>query len=56
MLNPSSLHAEVQNSIELKFEVATNVGRAGNVALSVKHPTEIHPFFYTVKFRCGRDA
>ncbi len=46
MLNPSSLHAEVQNSIELKLEVATNSARAGNfVGLSVKHPAEIHPFF-----------
>ena len=51
MLNPSSLHAEVQNSIELKLEVATNSARAGNVGLSVKHPAEIHPFF--VEFNSG---
>lgn len=43
MVNPSSAHVEVQNSTELKFEVAAKVGRARKVVLSVKQPADVHP-------------
>ena len=35
MVNPSSAHVEVQNSTELKLEVAARVDRARKVVLSV---------------------